>query len=43
MEVVEVVSGERVKVALTVILSFRVTLQVPVPEHPPPDQPSKIE
>jgi hypothetical protein len=31
------------KVAVTVVLEFKVTVHVPVPEHPPLDQPAKIE
>lgn len=31
------------KVAVTLMLDVRVTLQVPVPEHPPPLQPANIE
>jgi len=30
------------KVAVTVIAAVIVTVQVPVPEHPPPDQPVKV-
>ncbi len=39
----EVMSGTRVKVAVTVVLAVRVVIQVPVPEHEPPDQPWKVE
>ena len=31
------------KVAVTVVAEFIVTMQVPVPEQPPPDQPAKLE
>ena len=31
------------KVAVTVVAALRVTVHVPVPEHPPPLQPVKIE
>src|SRR2546422_6535357 len=31
------------KVAVTVVAALRVTVQVPVPEHPPPLQPVKVE
>ena len=30
------------KDAVTVVAAFIVTVQVPVPEHPPPDQPVKV-
>ena len=33
----------RAKVAVTVVAALRVTVQVPVPEHPPPLQPVKVE
>ena len=33
----------RVKVAVTDLAASTVTAQVPVPEHPPPDQPAKVE
>ena len=33
----------RVNAAVTFVLSVRVTVQLPVPEQPPPDQPLKIE
>src|SRR3989442_27767 len=32
-----------VNVAVTVVAALRVTVQVPVPEHPPPLQPLKVE
>ena len=33
-----------IKVAVTVaVAEFIVTVQVPVPEHPPPDQPEKVD
>ena len=32
-----------VNVALTVVAAVRVTVHVPVPEHPPPLQPVKVE
>ena len=32
-----------VKIAVTVVLAVKVTGQVPVLEHPPPDQPEKVE
>ena len=32
-----------IKVAVTDIAVVIVTVQVPVPEHPPPDQPEKID
>ena len=31
-----------VNVAVTVVAAFIVTIQLPVPEHPPPDQPLNI-
>jgi len=31
------------KDAVTVVAAFIVTVQVPVPEHPPPDQPVKVD
>ena len=33
----------RVNVAVTVVAAFKVTVQVPLPVHPPPDQPVKTE
>src|SRR5436309_2706383 len=33
----------RAKVAVTVVAALRVTVQAPVPEHPPPLQPVKVE
>src|SRR2546426_10882393 len=33
----------RLKVAVTVVAAETVTVQVPVPEHPPPLQPLKVE
>ena len=33
----------RLKVAVTDVAAFMVTKQVPVPEHPPPLQPAKVE
>jgi len=35
--------GATSKEALTVMAPFMVTVHVPVPEHPPPDQPEKVE
>jgi hypothetical protein len=32
-----------VNVAVTVVSLFTVTTQLPVPEHPPPDQPANVE
>src|SRR5207244_4462119 len=32
-----------VNVAVTVVFAFSVTIQVPVPEQPPPDQPENTE
>jgi hypothetical protein len=32
-----------VKVAVTVVAAVTETVQVPVPEQPPPDQPVKVE
>ena len=32
-----------VKVAVTDVAAVIVTVQVPVPEHPPPDQPEKVD
>ena len=29
--------------SLTVVALFMVTVHIPVPEHPPPDQPRKVE
>ena len=37
------VSGIRVKSAVTDSTWFMVTVQVPVPEQPPPDQPAKLD
>ena len=31
------------KVAVTDVAAFIVTVQVPVPEHPPPNQPEKVD
>ena len=31
------------KDAVTDVAAFIVTVQVPVPEHPPPDQPEKVD
>jgi hypothetical protein len=31
------------KLAMTVVLSVRVRVQLPVPEHPPPFQPAKVD
>jgi hypothetical protein len=31
------------KVAVTLVLAAKVTVQVPVPLHPPPDQPVNVE
>ena len=41
----EIVSGKvfSVKVAVTLAAAFSVVTQVPVPLHPPPDQPAKVE
>ncbi len=36
-------AGSALKVAVTVLFWSTVTVQVPVPEHPPPDQPVKID
>jgi hypothetical protein len=36
-------TGEGIKVAVTVVLAVRVTVQGPVPEHPPSFQPAKNE
>jgi len=33
----------RLKVAVTLFAAFMVTVHVPVPEHPPPDHPAKVE
>ena len=33
----------RVKVGVTVVASLRLTTHVPVPVHPPPDQPVKLD
>ena len=38
-----VYAHEVVNVAVKVVSSLIVTLQVPVPEHPPPDHPVKVE
>ena len=32
-----------IKVAVTDVAAVIVTVQVPVPEHPPPDQPEKVD
>ena len=32
-----------IKVAVTDVAAFIVTVQAPVPEHPPPDQPEKVD
>jgi hypothetical protein len=37
------VGAPGLNVAVTVLLPFMVTLHVPVPEHPDPDQPAKVE
>lgn len=37
------VSEVKLKVAVTVMLEETVTVQLPVPEQPPPDQPAKVE
>ena len=31
------------KVAVTVVFALTVTVQLPVPEHPPPDQPANVD
>src|SRR5260221_11528411 len=36
-------SGGALKVAVTVVAAFIVTLHVPVPEHPPPLQPLNVD
>ena len=37
------VSGDEVNVAVTDVFEVIVTEHVPIPEHPPPDQPAKVE
>jgi hypothetical protein len=37
------VDGARLNVAVTVVFAFNTTAQVPVPLHPPPDQPANTE
>ena len=37
------VNPVRVNVAVTVVALFRGTAHVPVPLHPPPDQPVKVD
>ena len=32
-----------IKVAVTDVAAVIVTVQMPVPEHPPPDQPEKVD
>lgn len=40
---VVVLASLAVKVAVTVVAALRVTVQPPVPLHPPPDQPPKVD
>jgi hypothetical protein len=40
---VYVVGVDPVNVAVTVLLPSMVTVQVPVPEQPPPDHPVKVD
>jgi len=35
--------GTELKVAVTEVVAVMVTVQVPVPEQPPPDQPVKVD
>jgi hypothetical protein len=41
--VVVVAVGNNVKVAVTVVAAFMVMVQPPVPAHPPPDHPEKVD
>ena len=43
MDAVAVIVKVFINIAVTVVSAFIVTLHVPEPAHPPPDQPAKTE